>query len=82
MILLELYFQELNREYDVQLDESLPVGGLIDDLVELIAQKEHLTLDKNPGLFLMYDKANRRILHPHTTLSENGIQSGQQLVLL
>ena len=82
MILLELYFQELNREYDVQLDESVPVEGLIDDLVELIAQKEHLTLGKNPGMFLLYDYATQRILHPKTTLSENGIQSGQRLVLL
>lgn len=82
MILLELYFQELNQQYDVHLDETLPVGGLIDDLVELIAQKEHLTLSKNPGMFLLYDDSTKRIMHPQTTLSENGIRSGQRMILL
>ena len=82
MILLELYFQELNQEYDVHLDETLPVDGLIEGLVALIAQKEHLTLSKNPGLFLLCDVASERILHPQTTLSENGIRSGQRLMLL
>lgn len=82
MILVELYFQELNQQYDVNLDEKLDIGSLIDGVVELIAQKEHLTLSRNPGLFLLCDAASRRILHPQTTLSENGIRSGQRLILL
>lgn len=82
MILLELYLQELNQEYDVHLDETLPVGSIIDSLVELIAQKEHLALAKKTGLFLLCDYKTKRILHPQTTLSENGICAGQRLLLL
>lgn len=82
MILVELYFQELNQEYDVHLDISLPIGSLIENLMELIAQKEHLTLSKDPGLFLLCDPDTGRILHPQTTLSENQIRSGQRLLLL
>ena len=81
MILVEVYFKELNQEYDANLDETLPVGSLIDSLVELIAQKEHLTLAKQPGMFLMCDGEQKRILHPQTTLSENGICAGQKLLL-
>ena len=82
MILVELYFQELNQEFDAHLDETLPIGSLIDSLVELIAQREHLSLSKKPGLFLLCDSESKRILHPQTTLSENGIHSGQKLLLL
>ena len=82
MILMELYFQELNQQYDVQLDETLPVSGLIEVLLELIAQKEHLVLSKNPGLFLICDPETKRILHPQTTLAENRIRAGQRLILL
>ena len=82
MILLELYFQELNQAYDVQLDENLQVENLIEDLVELISQKEHMATSKNPGFFLLYDDATKRVVHPKTTLSENGIRSGQRLILL
>ena len=62
------------RDYEVQ--------ELIDSLVELIAQREHLSLSKKPGLFLLCDSKSKRILHPQTTLSENGIRSGQKLLLL
>lgn len=82
MILVELYFQELNQQYDVNLDEMLPVGSIIDSLVELIAQKEHMVLAKDPGLFLLCDPATKRIFHPQTTLAENGIRAGKRLYLL
>lgn len=82
MILVELYFQELNQEYDVNLDEKLPVSSVIDSLVELIAQKEHMTLAKNTGLFLLCDSEKQQLLHPQTTLAENGIRSGHRLLLL
>lgn len=82
MILVELFFQELNQRYDVDLDISLPIGGLIENLVELIAQKEHLTLSKTPGTFLLCEPESGRILHPQTTLAENGIQAGMRLLLL
>ena len=82
MILVELYFQELNQEYDVNLDETLPVNMIIESLLELIAQKEHLTLSKQPGLFLLCSSDSNRILHPQTTLSENGIGAGHRLLML
>lgn len=82
MILVELFYQGLNQEYDVHIDETLPVGNLIESLAELIAQKEHLPLAKEPGLFLLCDFHSGRILHPKTTLAENGIGSGHRLLLL
>lgn len=82
MILVEVYFKELNQLYDVQMDESIPIGSLMDSLVELIAQKEHLKISQNPGLFILCDLADQRILHPSTTLAENGICSGHRLFLL
>lgn len=82
MILVELYFQELNQQYDVHLDETLPIGSLLDSLVELISQKEHLPMSKEAGMFLLCDTDTKRILHPETTLAENGIRSGQRLLLL
>lgn len=82
MILVEVYFQELNQEYDVHVDETLVIGSVIDNMVELIAQKEHLTLSKQLGIFILCEPETKRILHPETTLSENGIHAGQRLLLL
>lgn len=82
MILVELFYQGLNQEYDVHMDETLPVGNVIETVVDLIAQKEHLPLAKEPGLFLLCDPQTSRVLHPKTTLSENGIGSGHRLMLL
>ncbi len=82
MILVEVLFKELNQEYDVHLDETLPIGGLIESLIELIAQKEHMTLSKQPGLFLLCDSETNRILHPQMTLAESRITSGKKLLLL
>lgn len=82
MILVELFFQELNQQYDVHLDETLPIGSLLDSLVELISQKEHLPVSRESGMFLLCDPDAKRIMHPETTLAENGIRSGQRLLLL
>jgi len=82
MILVEVYFKELNQQYDVHLDETLPIESLVESLVELIAQKEHLTVAKTPGLFMLCDLEKQQIMHPGTTLAENGITSGQRLLLL
>lgn len=82
MILLEIYFQELNQEYDVNVDEKLPIGSVTESLAELIAQKEHLPLAKQPGMFLLCEPKAKQIFHPQTTLAENGIRAGQRLLLL
>ncbi|MCD7887508.1 MAG: hypothetical protein LUG44_07820 [Clostridiales bacterium] len=82
MILVNIFFQETNQEYDFKLMETLPLGQVTEEIVEMIAQKEHLALKRDPGLFLLCDKTRERVLHPMTTLASNAVHSGDSLLLL
>ncbi len=81
-MLLAVYFADTNRSYDFKLDANTPVGQLVEDMVGQIAQRDHLTLKRNPGLFLLCSKNNGMIFAEASTLSQNGVHSGDELLLV
>ena len=41
MILVDIYVPSIGNTYDFQLDEEVPVGNVIEEISEMIGQKEH-----------------------------------------
>lgn len=82
MILVNIEFQELNRSYDFKLDWDASVQTITDEVLKMISQTEHLPLAKEPGTFLLYKKGSNCALHPNSMLAENGINTGDTLLLI
>ena len=82
MSLVNIYVRALNRSYDFKVNEMTEVGQLAEEIVETIAQQERLPLEKNAGLFLLCDPKTARIFALASTLAENGIASGDTLLLV
>lgn len=82
MIMVEIYFAELNRSYDFRVDENVAVAQLVEDVVSKIAQLERIPVGKDPGVFILCSKRDRRIFNRDTTLAQNRIHSGDQIILI
>ena len=82
MILVNVVFQELKRTYDFKLDWDASIYKITEEIVKMISQTEHLPEAANPGQYLLYKKDSTKIMDPNTTLSENGVRSGDTLLLI
>lgn len=82
MITISVDYAALGRRYDFNADENAPIRQLTEDMVSSIAQLEHLEQAEAGGLFLLCNPETRQIYAPATTLLENGIQSGAELLLV
>lgn len=82
MILVNVFFQELNKDYDFLIEEQASTGWVIREMVQTIAQKELLTVKKGEEFYLLCKKNSRTIMHPATTIAENGVRAGDTLLLV
>lgn len=82
MILINVAFAETDQEYDFKVDEQIPIEQVVEEMVTMIAEKEHYKVSKEPGLFLLCNPKTANIFSPMTTLSMNGVTSGMTLMLV
>lgn len=82
MILVEVYLPVLDKEYDFQLDETAPIRVVTEEIAEVVCYQERCALKGDAADLILCQYEHHRILSRNSTLSENGIGSGDRLVLL
>lgn len=82
MILVEVSVPALGRRYDFELEETTPVSILVREMTEVICQREHCHYAAGRQGLNLYVQEQQRRLAPESTLEQDGIQSGQRLLLL
>ena len=82
MILVDIYVPALGNVYDFQLDEDEKVNIIVEEIGELIGQKEHCQIVGNISELMLCSRDNRIILSPNSTLAELGIHNGNSLILV
>lgn len=82
MILVDIYVPALGNVYDFQLDEDEKVNIIVEEIGELIGQKEHCQIVGDISELMLCSRDNRIILSPNSTLSELGIHNGNSLILV
>jgi len=82
MILTDVYVPSVSKHYAFQLDEKVKIGILIEELAELICQKEQCRfVGKKTELVLCIYKSNA-IMSKDMTLRDYGIADGGRLILV
>lgn len=82
MILVDIFVPTIDNTYDFKLDENTKCGLVKNEIIKLICQKEKFKLEgANIDLFIC-DSKGRSLLNEEKTLSENGIESGDKLILV
>lgn len=82
MITVEVEVPSLGRRYDFELEETVTVEILIREMNEVISQREHCRYVAESGTMGLYVQEYQHKLSPKSTLEQNGIRSGQRLLLV
>ena len=82
MILVEIEVPSLGRDYQFSLDESSRVDLLLEEITEMICQKEHCTVQGSKEGLCLCSKNTGKILGRTGTLAEQGISGADRLILL
>ena len=82
MILVEIYVPSMERKYEFRLNEDVAAGVIIEELSSVICQKEQCKVcgKVNDLMLLLPEKS--RIISSGLSLYENGVKSGDRLMLI
>ena len=82
MILVDVYVPVINHTYNFRLDENAMVMNIIEEITEMISQKEQSNIQGDYNdLMLCYVK-DQVILEKELSLYNNRIQTGSTLMLI
>ncbi len=82
MIIVEIKVPALDKIYDFQLEENVPLGEVRREIGEIICRKEHLSLEGDVCDLLMWDAKKKCQLDLTETAYENGLKTGDCILLV
>ena len=82
MIVVDIFVPSVDKEYDFQLNENMPIYTVIEEISEMIGQKEHSQIVGSVELLQLCDSEKQCVLHKNKTLLECGITTGKSLILV
>jgi hypothetical protein len=82
VILVDIYVPTVGNVYDFQLDENEKIRTIVEEIGELISQKEHCRLVGEMGNLMLCSMDNKSILPNDLTLYQVGIKTGNSLLLV
>jgi hypothetical protein len=82
VILVDIYVPTVGNVYDFQLDENEKISTIIEEIGELISQKEHCRLIGEMNNLMLCSMDKKSILSNDLTLYQSGIKTGNSLLLV
>ncbi len=82
MILVDVFVPSLNNNYEFQLDEHVNVGGVIEEIAEMICQKEQCNIVGARDKLILCKCRGEKIMDNATTLEQNKVIDGDRLILV
>ena len=82
MILVDVFVPSLNNHYEFQLDEHVNVGLVIEEIAEMICQKEQCRIVGNKNKLILCKYHGEEIIDNTTTLEQNKVVDGERLILV
>ena len=82
MILVDVFVPSVNKVYDFQLSETAPIYTVIEEISEMIGQKERVAIVGDVKELLLCDRKTQRILEKNKTLAECNIVTGCSLIFI
>lgn len=82
MILVDIFVPSVDKTYDFQLNETISVNMIIEEIAEIISQKEQTKLVGDVCQLQLCDCLKQRPLQKTWTLEECEIVTGSRLILI
>lgn len=81
MITIDVYVPMIGKTYDFSIDENIIVETIIEEITELIIQKENFVSSEISDMYL-FSHSDNQMLNKMFSLKENGIDTGDKLLLI
>lgn len=82
MILVDVFVPSLNNNYEFQLDENVRIELVIEEITEMICQKEHCNITGNKNELYLCKYQGEQVMGRQTSLAQNNITDGGRLILV
>lgn len=82
MILVDVFVPSLNKNYEFQLDENVCIEFVIEEITEMICNKEHCRIVGNKEDLYIGKYQSKSMLDKTMTLSEINVSDGDRLILV
>ena len=82
MITVDIYVPVVNKEYDFSINEKLPISLLVEEISEIIAQKEGCLTIEKPEAFLLCKADTKAIMDSSKTVEAYAVGNGSKLILV
>ena len=82
MVLVDVHVPSVNKVYDFQLSETALISTVIEEICEMISQKERVAIVGNVTELLLCDKNTQCILDNNKTLAECNVVNGHSLIFI
>ena len=82
MIIVDVVVPALNRTYNFNLDEEVPISVLIEEISELICKKERSELEGCRERFVMGSVDKKECFDPAESLRAYSVKQGDKLILV
>ena len=81
MIIVDIMVPYSNHIYDFNLDDTMPISSLIEEIVTMICAKEHWPTPSAVNTLALFCPRVKRMLDRNSSLADEKITSGQRLIL-
>lgn len=81
MITIDVFVPMIGKTYDFSIDENIIVETIIEEITELIIQKENFVSSEVSDMYL-FSNSDNQMLNKMFSLKENGIDTGDRLFLI
>ncbi|MBQ5561601.1 MAG: hypothetical protein IIT46_17745 [Lachnospiraceae bacterium] len=81
MIYVDIVVPVLDKVYDFTLEENAPVSVLVEEIAEIIAQKEQCEMCGIADNIMLVSMETSEILPQNKTLNECGVHTGSRILL-
>lgn len=82
MVLVDVFVPSVDMTYDFRLNETIPVSAVIEEIAEMVGQKEQTKVVGKTSELQLYEKQTKRLLMKNKTLDECGVIQGNTLILV
>lgn len=82
MVLADIRVPALGKQYSFQLNEQETVRNMIEELAEIVCQKEQCRLEETVSELSLWSEEQRKRLPEGASLAQCGITTGSSLILL
>ncbi len=82
MILVDIFAPVINQTYDFSLDENAKISLLLEEISEMICQKEQCKLTGSVRELLLVSQKQQRILNSELTLAHYHVAPGERLIMI